>query len=1025
MEYIDPRKARQERERQEHERQVRIKAEKDRRAKIEAEKKRQAKIEAEKKRKAKLKAEEEAAKKAEHPAKKPDPKLETKKSTEQKQENKKPQSDKKPDDKTQTEITWSKPGETKPIYGPFSPTYSSISPIQNTISPISQLPQTELKPKAPLDRKARQWGGEKEQTPLPQTVLTPTQAPKSNGLGGMCLAPGASVATFGRRNIPLTLGERLPRTFDSVDAATAYARSLGKSTTIIDEGNNTIAVYRADLKVFQSAATGGGMPLNASMVLPNKTSDQTNVKSTNSAVQAIITQDGYQLRPGETDGMRLADFAQGKDQKSVALSLQNSYASHRKAFGDGLKDIKDKDQFLKQYNLSLRDTAFHLLSASELDAKQKQQSFANGLPVAEAPKIQSVAKRLEDLDKQIGQAQWDRTFTDIAAGQSNEGMAIASLFSDSAKKNFESQINDQQAAHNRVQQLEQQRKAVLAQYPLLERVNAADFNKLSPDEQAKVLHSACGDVLNDIATTRQNIVKGKINLMQLSPLVAATNEGLGIQPEQAEWVAQKASSDKNWDIAGKIGLGALALGLAVGATIFSGGLLGVPASAGLATAMGWGAAGIGVYSAISETNEYFTNQAGTNTNIDPNKSLMPQDMKGHWGWVAASWVGAGLDLGAAVQATRLLKAGMTVEEVIRSTSKTHNIPEELLRNAYTASGKGTSDPVLLKNVLTSALPKEIAEQAGKNVDVAVLSAEEFARQTGSKTGNAVTKLVKGEDGVLRAQVIVREGADPNVLLEEAAHVAQLSDPKLTPKLAKLTEENLANWPKMSTQQRLDVYKTKIELEIDAQQRLLQQFAKGDPAYAKSVQHNLDNLQSRLAEVDLGVKNPRSVTEEPWLRDSQPPRLFSKPGYSSQQLDSLFGNAREPRGGVKEFEQVNGKVIKNPELQVIESGQQALPLEKGKKYIWAIDQDGNLRIGVETEVGAGQRLGHPTLVDGENARVAGEIKFNEETKKWRINDSSGRYSRGRTDIERNQILENVLPSFTEAGLDVDVKYINIK
>jgi hypothetical protein len=217
-------------------------------------------------------------------------------------------------------------------------------------------------------------------------------------------------------------------------------------------------------------------------------------------------------------------------------------------------------------------------------------------------------------------------------------------------------------------------------------------------------------------------------------------------------------------------------------------------------------------------------------------------------------------------------------------------------------------------VLTSALPKEIAEQAGKNVDVAVLSAEEFAKQTGSKTGNAVTKLVKGEDGVLRAQVFVKEGADPSVLLEEAAHVAQLSDPKLTPKLAKLTEDNLANWPKMSTQQRLDVYKTKIELEIDAQQRLLQQFAKGDPAYAKGVQHNLDNLQSRLAEVDLGVKNPKSVAKEPWLRESQPPRLFSKSGLSSKQVaERLTSLSPDAQSAVKSLKLSDDETLKVAEL----------------------------------------------------------------------------------------------------------------
>jgi hypothetical protein len=316
-----------------------------------------------------------------------------------------------------------------------------------------------------------------------------------------------------------------------------------------------------------------------------------------------------------------------------------------------------------------------------------------------------------------------------------------------------------------------------------------------------------------------------------------------------------------------------------GAAILSGGLLGAPMMGGLATAMGWGAAGIGLYGAISGTHQYLSNQAETNTNIDPNKSLMPQDMKGHWGWVVASWVGVGLDIGAAVKAARLLKTGMTVEEVVKATSKAHNIPEELLRGAYTASGKGTSDPVLLKQVLTSALPKEIAEQAGKNLDVTVLGVEEFAQATGSKTGNAVTKLVKGEDGVLRAQVIVKEGADPSTLLEEAVHVQQLSDStsktgtRLKLKLEQLTEDKVVNWPKMSTEEQLQLYRTKIEVEIDAQGRLLRQYGNSDPEYLSKVQFQLDNLNARLRQTNQALKNPEVKPD--WLDSNQAPRLFSK------------------------------------------------------------------------------------------------------------------------------------------------------
>ena len=191
---------------------------------------------------------------------------------------------------------------------------------------------------------------------------------------------------------------------------------------------------------------------------------------------------------------------------------------------------------------------------------------------------------------------------------------------------------------------------------MLSRVTPADFNKLTPSAQAKALHEACGGVLSDIAATRQNIVKDKINLWQLAPLVATTTNGLNVQPEQMEWVAQKIKSDQTWDIASKVGTAALSIGLAVGGT-----LLGGPVGA----AMAWGAFGTGVIGAANETDQYFTNQAAANTNIDPNKSVVPQDMKGHWGWVVASWVGVGLDFGAAVQATRLMKAGMEVEQVAK------------------------------------------------------------------------------------------------------------------------------------------------------------------------------------------------------------------------------------------------------------------------------------------------------------------------------------------------------------------------
>jgi hypothetical protein len=160
-----------------------------------------------------------------------------------------------------------------------------------------------------------------------------------------------------------------------------------------------------------------------------------------------------------------------------------------------------------------------------------------------------------------------------------------------------------------------------------------------------------------------------------------------------------------------------------------------------------------------------------------------------------------------------------------------------------------------------------------------------------------------------------------------------------------------------------------------------------------------------------------------VRIEQPRLTTNNQGAAAKKLnlDNKYGDLRQPYGGIKDFEQIDGKIIPNSELQVITQGQKAAPLEKGKRYIWAVDNNGNLRIGVETQLESGKRLGHPSLVGEEGARVGGEIKLNSNTKEWRINDRSGRFSRGRSSEERSAILMNAHKLFTGAGLNVGVKF----
>jgi hypothetical protein len=141
--------------------------------------------------------------------------------------------------------------------------------------------------------------------------------------------------------------------------------------------------------------------------------------------------------------------------------------------------------------------------------------------------------------------------------------------------------------------------------------------------------------------------------------------------------------------------------------------------------------------------------------------------------------------------------------------------------------------------------------------------------------------------------------------EEAVHIAQLAEGGDTAQeIGMLTEENLSKWPQMATEQRLEVYKAKVEVEIDAQQRLLQQFGEGDPKYVKGVLQNLENLQARHTEVEAGIKDPKAVQGADWLQEKQAPRLFSKSGawkWGQPNVDGIpaHPSARRPFGEMQE------------------------------------------------------------------------------------------------------------------------------
>lgn len=114
----------------------------------------------------------------------------------------------------------------------------------------------------------------------------------------------------------------------------------------------------------------------------------------------------------------------------------------------------------------------------------------------------------------------------------------------------------------------------------------------------------------------------------------------------------------------------------------------------------------------------------------------------------------------------------------------------------------------------------------------------------------------------------------------------------------------------------------------------------------------------------------------------------------------------------------------------------------KRFIWAMDAGGEVKIAVEELAGMPdgsasvghprrrnypihpaqeRKLGHPCLVDGAKARIAGEFFLDESEKGklvWYVNVKSGRYCRDRRPTKKHQ--ENVLRHFRNM-IEVEIQF----
>jgi hypothetical protein len=253
--------------------------------------------------------------------------------------------------------------------------------------------------------------------------------------------------------------------------------------------------------------------------------------------------------------------------------------------------------------------------------------------------------------------------------------------------------------------------------------------------------------------------------------------------------------------------------------------------------------------------------------------------------------------------------GRTMKEFLR------DLDEAILAQQQTATRQAALQRQLRGELLQHVPPAERRRFAA--VPIEMMSEDDFWKLTRSRKGEAVVMFRHG-----KPTVVVKAGGDISSLGEEGLHLLQSVDPKLRKLVRQLDEKKLARWDNLSVAEQLDLYRTKVVLEIDAQERLIRSTSRQladadlDPVSRQSLQRQLDrahasksSLQARLREVDGFSAADRMKMQRGELRRpqylEQKPRLFSKTEDEKRRLQELTDELRGSEGGDEVVDAIAG------------------------------------------------------------------------------------------------------------------------
>ncbi|MGS2617463.1 hypothetical protein ACVCAH_23495 [Micromonospora sp. LZ34] len=216
-------------------------------------------------------------------------------------------------------------------------------------------------------------------------------------------------------------------------------------------------------------------------------------------------------------------------------------------------------------------------------------------------------------------------------------------------------------------------------------------------------------------------------------------------------------------------------------------------------------------------------------------------------------------------------------------------PEELTTKQH-AFGRGLEDAL-------GELASPAERAAMPPYEVRVLPPEAFEGMFRTRQGRALT-LLEGD----RAVVYVSSDAPVRTqMLQEAAHLRQLTDPDFAADVRFLTERNLLDWADKSAEDRLHLLDVQRRLEIDAQERIVEALKEEAP-YGDVTPAELAEAEARLAELNRHEAEARALTPEAiaemnagtrprpsWMEEEA--RLFGRETVEERTLVPTSGRGR--------------------------------------------------------------------------------------------------------------------------------------